>query len=99
MPEEEKKRKRDHEFFLVFIINGQDYLSRVDPRLPLLIAVQQVLKESGNTGRPPEEWEVRDSAGVLLETSLTPEHLNLTDGARLFLSLKVGAGGVGQNRH
>ena len=98
MSEDEKKQRRDQEYSLVFIINGQDFPMRVDPRLPLSIAVQRVLTDSGNTGRPPEEWEVRDANGVLLETNRTPHDLKLRTGARLFVSLKVGAGGVGQNR-
>jgi Protein of Unknown function (DUF2604) len=97
--EDEHRRERGHAFILIFIINGQDYPTRVDPRLALSIAVHQVLKESGNTGRPAEEWEVRDASGVLLETNRSPHDLGLHDRARLFLSLKVGAGGVGQSRH
>jgi hypothetical protein len=96
--EDEHRRERVHGFTLIFIINGQDYPTHVDPRLPLSIGVQRVLQESGNTGRPADEWEVRDAAGVLLETNRSPHELGLHDGTRLFLSLKVGAGGVGQNR-
>jgi hypothetical protein len=96
--EDEDKQERDKGFTLVFIINGEDYPTRVDPRLPLSLAVQRVLTDSGNTARPAEEWEVRDASGVLLETNRTPHDLRLHNGARLFVSLKVGAGGVGQNR-
>lgn len=96
--EVERRREHKRSFTLIFIINGQDYSIQVDTQLPLAIAVQQVLQESGNTGRPAEEWEVRDSAGALLETSRSPHALGLHNRTRLFLSLKVGAGGVGQNR-
>lgn len=51
------------------------------------------LSESGNSGRPLSEWEVRDSAGALLDMTRTVKELGLTNGARLFLSLRVGAGG------
>ena len=79
---------------LVFIINGQDFLIDADDGAPLLEAVQKALAESGNTGRPAEEWEVRDVNGVLLESHRTPKALGLHNKARLFLSLKVGAGGI-----
>jgi hypothetical protein len=92
---DQKRRKSGQKFTLVFIINGQDFPIHVDPKLPLSVAVQRVLQESGNTGRPPEEWEVRDASGVLLETHRTPHELGLRDGARLFVSLRVGAGGFG----
>ena len=84
-----------HKIRLIFIVNGQDYAIDANANAPLLEAVKRVLAESGNTGRPPGEWEVRDSNGVLLDVHLTPKDLGLRDGARLFLSLRVGAGGVG----
>lgn len=82
---------------LVFIINGVDLSIDVNMDAPLIEAVQRVLEESNNTGRPPEEWEVRDVGGVLLEINRTPKELGLQEGARLFLSLRVGAGGVDQS--
>jgi Protein of Unknown function (DUF2604) len=87
--------QHDHKIRLIFIINGQDFALETNIKAPLIASVQRVLADSGNTGRPPDEWELRDAAGVLLETHRTPEELGLNDGARLFLSLRVGAGGVG----
>lgn len=92
----DKDKDKDHKLSLVFIINGQDFPIEVNARAPLISAVQRALGETGNTGRPPEEWEVRDAGGVLLEKHRTPGDLGLRDGARLFLSLRVGAGGVGK---
>ena len=57
---------------------------------PLMEAELQVLTESENTGRPPDEWEVRDASGVMLKRKLAPNDLGLHKGARLFLSLRVG---------
>ena len=86
--------KDDHRATLVFIINGVDYPVHVNFEAPLAIAVERALVESHNTGRPPDEWEVRNAAGVLLEKDRTIEDLGLKNGARLFLSLRVGAGGM-----
>lgn len=83
---------------LVFIINGQDVDVNADANEPLREAVERALKKSGNTGRPTEEWEVRDASGTLLDQSRTPAGLRLRDGTRLFLSLRVGAGGFGKRR-
>lgn len=94
VPKRDKEGRGHHEFTLVFIINGQDFKITADPNAPLGLAVAQALRESGNTGRPPEEWEVRDVEGVLLEQRRTPTELRLRGGARLFLSLQVGAGGI-----
>ena len=83
-----------HKITLIFIINGEDFPVETNVEAPLLVAVERALVESGNTGRrDPREWEVRDSSGVLLEVDRTVKELGLKDRARLFLSLKVGAGG------
>ena len=79
---------------LVFIINGENFPVEADIDALLIVAVEKALIISGNTGRrDPREWEVRDSSGVLLEVDRTIKELGLKDGARLFLSLRVGAGG------
>jgi hypothetical protein len=92
----EKERHHNHPslFWLIFIVNGDDTRVVTNPSLPLRIAVERALVESGNSGRQnPDEWEVRDLAGVLLDMQLSPEKLRLSEGSRLFLSLRVGAGG------
>jgi hypothetical protein len=86
--------EKDHKIDLIFIINGQDFPIEANVQAPLMEAVQRALAESGNTGRPPDEWEVRDASGVLLEKHRSPKELGLHNGARLFLSLRVGAGGA-----
>ena len=83
-----------HKIALVFIINGQDTPVEANVEAPLAVAVEYALKASGNTGRrEAEEWEVRDASGVLLEKARKIKDLGLKNGARLFLSLRVGAGG------
>lgn len=79
---------------LIFIINGENFPIEVNGNAPLTSAVQRALAESRNTGRPPEEWELRDANGTLLDRHKTPNDLGLQNGTRLFLSLRVGAGGA-----
>lgn len=78
---------------IIFIVNGQDVEIDANVHTPLSAARDQALSKSNNTGRPPEEWEVRTEAGVLLDASLKIESFGFTSGVRLFLTLKVGAGG------
>ena len=88
MPEDRQRIK------LIFIINGENFAVETSAEAPLIISVEKALVLSGNTGRrDPREWEVRNSSGVLLEVDRTVKELGLKDDARLFLSLKVGAGG------
>lgn len=78
---------------LIFIINGLNVTLQANVNAPLAEAVAKALADSGNTGRPPSEWQVRDANGVLLDTQRKLKDFNFTDGTRLFLSLGVGAGG------
>ncbi len=86
-------KENEHEIELVFVINGEDYPVEANSRAPLVVAVEKALTKSQNTGRPIDEWEVRDIHGVLLDKSQTPHDLGLKHKAHLFLSLRVGAGG------
>jgi hypothetical protein len=88
----------DHNITLTFIINGENFSVETNVNAPMLSAVQRALAESHNTGRDPAEWELRDSNGVLLEVHRTPKELGLANNARLFLSLRVGAGGTTSSR-
>jgi hypothetical protein len=84
----------DNKIALIFIINGENFSIETNVNAPLLSAMQRALADSQNTGRDPAEWELRDSNGVLLEVHRTPGELGLANNARLFLSLRVGAGGI-----
>ncbi len=87
--------EQDHKIQLVFIINGQEFAVEINPRSPLKVGVHRALIVSENTGRAEDEWEVRDVSGALLEQTRSVQELGLRSGARLFLSLRVGAGGFG----
>jgi hypothetical protein len=90
----EREKHRPHPFVLVFIINGEDFPTTCSPEEILRKTVERALAESGNSGRREvSEWEVRNEEGVLLEMAREVEKLGLQEGARLFLSLKVAAGG------
>jgi len=66
---------------------------RINRNQRLEHAVQEALRESGNHGQPPEDWELRNEAGQLLALSMPPDEAGLVDGQTLFLSPKAGAGG------
>ena len=87
----------DQKITIVFVVNGENFPVETNVNAPLLSAVERALALSGTTGRTdPGEWEVRDANGVLLEMGRKIKDLGLEDGVRLFLSLRVGAGGHGQ---
>ena len=78
---------------IVFIVNGEDVPVEASVHAPLLAARNKALADSHNTGRPPEEWEIRDERGELLPPDRKVEAFNFADRVRLFLTLRVGAGG------
>lgn len=88
----------DRKITLAFIINGQEVSIGTNVEAPLEASVRKALHDSGNTGRSFEEWEVRDASGALLDVTRKVVDLHLSDGVRLFVSLKVGAGGADARR-
>ena len=76
-----------------FLINGEETPVTAISEVPLSWALEDVLKYTSNGGRPLDDWECRDATGVLLEVGRSPSVLGLTDNVRLFLSVRVGAGG------
>lgn len=87
------KPHSSNQLTLVFIVNGVETAIVSNVNAPLRAAVERALGDTGNTGRDIGDWEVRDVGGVALEVSRKIEDLGLADGARVFLSLRVGAGG------
>lgn len=80
---------------IIFIVNGEDVPVNADVHAPLADARNKALADSHNTGRPPEEWEVRDERGVRLQPDQKVKAFSFPDRARLFLTLQIGVGGEG----
>ena len=85
--------KPDNHVDLVIVVSGAPEAVRINRNETLEHAVREALRESGNHGQPPEDWELRNEAGQLLALSMRPDEAGLVDGQTLFLSPKAGAGG------
>jgi hypothetical protein len=80
---------------LVFIVNGEDVHVDADDAAPLATARDWALRKSRNTGRLPDEWELCDVQGRPILDVLRPvSAYGFAPGTRLFLTLRVGAGGA-----
>lgn len=78
-----------------FVVNGEPVEVAIDPEVPLSVAVQQVLQQSNNTGRPLTDWELRDDMGRLLSTDRSfAEHAWLAEDNYLYVTIRVGVGGA-----
>lgn len=78
---------------LTVIIDGEDENIDVSPYCPVRDVVATVLKNTRNTGRPVNDWELFDRNGVRIPFDLTVDDARIQDSARLFLSLSVAYGG------
>jgi Predicted metal binding domain/Protein of Unknown function (DUF2604) len=81
--------KRD----LAVIVNGQPTVVSANVNAPLHTIIPKALEQTGNLGQPPENWELRDSAGVALDADKKIASFDFEPDVKLFLSLKAGVGG------
>jgi hypothetical protein len=79
---------------LIFIVNGEDVPVFVGETERMETGRDKALAKSHNTGRPATEWEIRDERGVMLPSEPKIGSFGFMDGTRLFLTLKVGVGGI-----
>jgi hypothetical protein len=82
-----------HDIDIAIIVNGQPTLVRANPEAELRSVIPKALEATGNTGQPPDNWELRDQAGTLLDVSKRIETFHFPADVRLFLNLKAGVGG------
>ena len=78
---------------LTIVVNGQPTVVDAVVEDPLRSIIEPALRQTGNSGQPPENWEFRDADGSLLDLNKKIEDYAFTDKTRLFLSLKAGVGG------
>jgi hypothetical protein len=79
---------------LVIVVNGTPTLVEANSNAPLHTVIPRALDQTGNSGQPPENWELRDAAGTLLDANKKVEDFDFPPDVRLFLSLKAGVGGT-----
>lgn len=80
---------------LIFVVNGQPITQAVPLDLKIGAARNRALAAAKETGRPPDQWETRAGDGAWLDPDALVSSLGITDGARLYVTLKVAAGGSG----
>ena len=84
----------DNEIDLTIVVNGQPTVVQANKNAPLHTVIPRALEQTGNAGQPVENWELRDSAGALLNLDQKIGDFNFPANVRLFLNLKAGVGGV-----
>ena len=77
------------------IVNGQPTVVFAIEDQPLGNIIPDALRQTGNSGQPPKNWELRDTQGNLLDPDKNYGDYAFPEKVRLFLNLKAGVGGSG----
>lgn len=84
----------DARALLHFVVNGEVVSVDAPPQEPLHGARDRALVQSFNTGRPVDDWEMREESGILISDLSRPVNAyGFGPDTRLYLTLVVGAGG------
>ena len=75
------------------VVSGQAISIKVNISQTAEHLVKDALKESGNKGQPPSEWELRTSDGMLIEQGVEIGAAGIVNGVTLYLSPRAGVGG------
>jgi hypothetical protein len=78
---------------LTVVVNGTPTEVEANDHAPLRTIIPKALHQTGNSGQPPEQWELKDAQGNLLDLDKKIGDYNFPDDVKLFLSLKAGVGG------
>lgn len=78
---------------LTIIVNGTPTIVKVNQNAPLKTAAQKALEQTGNTGRPIEDWTMKWNDQIL-DMSKKIKDFDFPADVELFLSLKAGVGGT-----
>jgi len=78
---------------LTVVVNGTPTEVEFNQNAPLHTIIPKALQQTGNQGQPPENWELKDLNGVLLDLDKKIGDFNFSPDVKLFLSLKAGIGG------
>jgi Protein of Unknown function (DUF2604) len=81
------------EIELTIVVNGQPTQVKAHLEKALESVIPTALEQTGNSGQPPSNWELRDSNGEILPLEHKVETFHFAPGTTLFLNLKAGIGG------
>ncbi len=89
-----KPPKNDKDIGLQVSVNGEPALTvTVKTNNHLEKVIPLALDASGNIGRPPEDWDLKNEAGDVLDLKKKIEDFGFEAGTLLFLTLKAGEAG------
>jgi hypothetical protein len=82
-----------HSVDLTVIVNGQTTVVKTSSEAKLGSIIPEALEQTGNSGQPPSNWELRDADGKVLDLHREIDDFHFPKDVKLFLNLKAGVGG------
>lgn len=83
----------DQKITLTIIVGTVPTTVETNTNAALASVIEKALKDAEQIGQPPDQWELKDEPGNVLEPQKKPSDYGLLNGATLYLSLKAGIGG------
>lgn len=83
----------DNKESITVVVNGAPVEVTANPNAALVALIAEALRASQNTGQPPENWDLKDATGHVIDPHQKLRDLGLAAGAKLYLSVKAGVGG------
>lgn len=90
---EREKHDHDHHVRITVVVNGQPVVIEAEEKEKLAEVRRRALHETQNLAQPPENWEIKDEAGTVLDPEKHVDEYHFGKEVTLFLSLKAGAAG------
>jgi hypothetical protein len=75
---------------ITIVVNGQPTQIEANPNASVQSLIDPALRQTGNAGQPPENWELRDGQGHEVSHQ---DKVESFVGQTLFLNLRAGIGG------
>lgn len=90
---QEAHGRHDAKVRLTVVVNGTPTTINASPHEKLGEIRTEALEKSKNLAQPPDNWEIKNEAGDVLNPAKTVGDYHLTDDDILFLSLAAGVAG------
>ena len=92
-PQKPDKPPKPQKDTITVVVNGNPTEVIANLNSPLRTLVNKALDQTGNSGQPPENWELRNAQGAVLDLEKKIGDYHFPADVKLFLSLKAGVGG------
>jgi hypothetical protein len=83
----------DHRVRITMVVNGQPVVIEAKDEDTLAEVRKRALHETENVAQPPENWEIKNEAGAVLDPDKHVGEYHFGKEVTLFLSLKAGVAG------